>query len=86
MLCLMQSKGVWQYIVYNTCLSIRFTFFHTMSLLLECVDHNACANEKELFMDEVPHLIVECTTGASTEMADPKRVRGVDMKLTMLMR
>ena len=45
-----------------------------MSLLLECVDHNACANEKELFMDEVPHLIVECTTGASTEMADPKRV------------
>ena len=63
-----------------------FHFFHTMSLLLECVDHNACANEKELFMDEVPHLIVECTTGASTEMADPKRVRGVDMKLTMLMR
>ena len=25
-LCLMQSKGVWQYIMYNTCISIRFTF------------------------------------------------------------
>ena len=25
-LCLMQSKGIWQYIMYKTCISIRFTF------------------------------------------------------------